>query len=182
MKDGQPYLTDFSLDPNPDKQAPAELGGGSWNQGIQRLNFPITHQDEPNDLLNGYSLNSNLWPSVIEMNRNQWNTLWREKYGAENPLDLLEKRGLLAVTPGTDYTAPTAPTDINNKRNQLNSIIAPAGWQMIYAKTDAEFESIWKTMKGQLDDFGYQDVIAWDLKTIEDRAASIERTLKAVGK
>jgi multiple sugar transport system substrate-binding protein/putative aldouronate transport system substrate-binding protein len=87
----------------------------------------------------------------------------------------------LAVTPGTDYTAPTAPSDIQNSRAQLRNIIAPAGWQMVYASTDAEFERIWQDMKVQLDDFGYQEVIAWDLKNIEDRVASIEQTLAALG-
>jgi multiple sugar transport system substrate-binding protein/putative aldouronate transport system substrate-binding protein len=68
MRDGQPYLTEFGLNTDPDKQAPESLGGGSWSQGIQRLNFPVTHQDDPNDLLNGYSINSNLWPSTIALN------------------------------------------------------------------------------------------------------------------
>jgi ABC-type glycerol-3-phosphate transport system substrate-binding protein len=48
MRNGQPYLTEFGLDSNPDKQAPASLGGGTWNEGIQRLNYPLTHQDDPN--------------------------------------------------------------------------------------------------------------------------------------
>jgi multiple sugar transport system substrate-binding protein/putative aldouronate transport system substrate-binding protein len=177
MKDGQPVLTPFGIDPNPDKEAPASLGGGIWNQGIQRLNYPMTHQDDPNELLNGHSVNSNLWPSTIELNKNEWNTKWRELYKADNPLDLLKKRNLLAVTPGTDYTAPTAPTDITNMRAQLRGITQPAGWQMIYAKDDAEFEKIWRDMKAQLDDFGYQEVIAWDLKNIQSRVDSIRRTL-----
>jgi hypothetical protein len=177
MRDGQPYLTDFGKNPDPDKEAPASLGGGIWDQGIQRLNYPMTHQDDPNELLNGYSVNSNLWPSTIELNRNEWNTRWRELYKVDNPLDLLKKMNLLVVTPGTDYTAPTAPTDITNMRAQLRGITQPAGWQMIYARNDAEFEKIWRDMKTQLDDFGYQEVIAWDLKNIQDRAASIQQTL-----
>jgi multiple sugar transport system substrate-binding protein/putative aldouronate transport system substrate-binding protein len=177
MRNGQPYLTPFGLDSNPDKEAPASLGGGSWTEGIQRINYPLTHQDDPNPLLNGHLVNSNLWPSTIELNKNVWNTRWRELYKADNPLELLKQRNLLVVTPGTDYTSPTSPTDITNMRAQLRSITQPAGWQMIYARDDAEFERIWRDMKAQLDDFGYQEVIAFDLKNIQDRAATIRQTL-----
>jgi hypothetical protein len=117
----------------------------------------------------------------MELNKNEWNTKWRELYQADNPLELLQKRGLLVVTPGTDYTAPATPSALNTISAQLTSITQPAGWQMIYAKTDAEFEQIWKEMKSKLDDFGYQDRIAFDVKNIGDWAQSIERTLKAVG-
>jgi multiple sugar transport system substrate-binding protein/putative aldouronate transport system substrate-binding protein len=182
MRNGQPYLTEFGRNTDPDKQAPASLGGGVWDQGIQRLNYPMTHQDDPNELLNGYSVNSNLWPSTIELNRNEWNTKWRELYKADNPLELLKQRDLLVVTPGTDYTAPTNPSDIQNALAQLRGITQPAGWQMIYAKDDAEFEKIWRDMKAQLNDFGYREVIAWDEKNLVDRIASIEKTLAQYGK
>jgi multiple sugar transport system substrate-binding protein/putative aldouronate transport system substrate-binding protein len=181
MRNGQPFLTDFGLDTNPDKFAPASLGGGSWREGAQDFNYPLTHQDDPNELLNGYSVNHNLWPSVAELNRNEWNTKWRELYKADNPLELLKNRNLLAVTPGTDYTAPSTPSDIQTAGNQLRSITQPATWQMIYAANDGEFERIWREMKAQLDDFGYQEVIAWDVKNLQERAASIERTLAEYG-
>jgi hypothetical protein len=52
---------------------------------------------------------------------------------------------------------------------------------MIYARDDAEFERIWRNMKAQLDDFGYQEVIAWDEKNMVDRIASIQQTLAQYG-
>ncbi|GHT59477.1 hypothetical protein FACS1894109_15470 [Spirochaetia bacterium] len=182
MRDGQPYLTEFGLDSDPDKQAPASLGGGTWSEGIQRLNYPMTHQDDPNELLNGYPINSNMWPSTMELNKNEWNTKWREFYKAETPLEYLVKNNLVVVTPGTDYVIPNSPSDIQTMRNQLKAIIDPAGWQMLYAKTDAEFESIWKAMKAQLDDFGYQEVIAFDDKVLDELSAAIQRTLREAGK
>jgi hypothetical protein len=181
MQNGQPFLTPFGLDTNPDKLAPEHLGGGTWNEGIQRLNYPLTHQDDPNELLGGYPINSNYWPSTIELNRNEWNTRWRDRYGADNPLEMLKQRNMLAVTPGTDWTAPTQPSEIVTMRNQLRSLVQPAGWQMIYASSDAEFDRIWREMKAQLNDFGYREVIAYDLKNIQDRAATIERVLKEFG-
>jgi multiple sugar transport system substrate-binding protein/putative aldouronate transport system substrate-binding protein len=180
MKDGKPELTEFGRDTNPEKQAPDSMGGGSWSEGIQRLNYPLTHQDDPNPLLNGYAINSNLWPSTIELNRNEWNTKWREFFKADDPLELLASRNLLAVTPGSDYSTPPRPSDIATKTNQLGQITKAAGWQMVYAASDAEFESIWKEMKAQLDDFGYQEVIAWEEQTVKDRAASIAQTLATV--
>jgi len=51
---------------------------------------------------------------------------------------------------------------------------------MIYAANDAEFERNWREMKAQLNDFGYQEVIAYDLKNLQDRAAAIDRVLRSV--
>jgi multiple sugar transport system substrate-binding protein/putative aldouronate transport system substrate-binding protein len=178
MRDGQPYLTEFGRDVDPDKRAPASLGGGVWSEGTQRFaDYGLIHDDDPNELLNGYSSSFNLWPSFIEMNRNEWNTKWRELYQADNPLEMLLNKNLLEVTPGTDYTAPTNPSNIQNALAQLRGITQPAGWQMIYASSDAEFEKIWRDMKAQLDDFGYQEVIAWEEKNLEGRIAAIQSTL-----
>jgi multiple sugar transport system substrate-binding protein/putative aldouronate transport system substrate-binding protein len=184
MRDGQPYLTEFGRDADPDKRAPASLGGGIWSEGTQRFaDYGMIHDDDPNELLNGYSSAYSLWPSFIEMNKNEWSTKWRELYQADNPLEMLKNRNLLEVTPGTDYTAPTNPSNIQNALTQLRSITQPAGWQMIYAASDAEFEKIWRDMKAQLDDFGYQEVIAWEEKNLADRVAAIQSTLtKYAGK
>jgi multiple sugar transport system substrate-binding protein/putative aldouronate transport system substrate-binding protein len=182
MRNGEPFLTEFGLDTNADKLAPAELGGGSFNNGIQRINYPLTHQDDPNPAINGYSTNSSLWPSTVKLNENEFNLKWQEFYQADNPLDLLKKRNLLAVTPGNDYTAPTEPSEIITMRNQLRAIFQPAGWQMIYAANDAAFEKIWRDMKAQLNDFGFKEVTEWDMQITRDKAEAIQRTLQSMGK
>ena len=176
MRDGEPYLTEFGLDSNLEKLAPEELGGGDWAKGASQINYPLTHQDDPNELLGGFSSNASLWPSTIALNENEFNTAYIETYGGY-PFDAYADKGMLVVTPGTDYTTPSEPSDITTIRAQITELFQPAGWQMIYAETDEQFESIWQDMKSKLDDFGYQELIEYDTKIVEEKAASIAKAM-----
>ncbi|MDR0656706.1 MAG: hypothetical protein LBG22_10365, partial [Treponema sp.] len=150
MKDGQPYRTDFARNTDQNKEAPASLGGGSWASGSSWINLGFLDLDNPNSLLNGLPGNVSLWPSVQAEMNNKWINVWRDKYKVNTPNELYRKYNQIIVTPGCDYSADEYPTEIINYTNQLKNIVVPAGWQMIYAKTDAEFDSIWKEMKSKL--------------------------------
>lgn len=108
MVDGRPVLTEFALDPDPNKEAPADLGGGNWTEGSCQINYPLVHQDDVNSVI-GEPTNSNLWTSTIENNANEYNQQWAELYGTNSPLDYLETNNMIEVAPGTDYTAPLSP-------------------------------------------------------------------------
>ena len=177
MKDGKPYLTTFALDPNPDKQAPASMGGGTWTDGSCKLNYPLTHQDDPNENLNGSSVNSSLWESVIASNSNEFNEKWTEMYGSNNPMKYFQANGYLISTPSTDYTSPSEPSEIQTIRSQIKEIVQPAGWQMIYATSDDEFQRIWDEALAKLPDFGIEQLLEWDQKVVDDKFASIEKVL-----
>lgn len=176
MKDGEPVLTEFGLDSNPDKLAPESLGGGDWSDGANPMNYPLTHQDDPNELLGGASTNSNLWPSTIALNNNKYNAKYVETYGGY-PFEVFKKLGQLVVTPGTDYSTPSEPTEITTIRAQIKEIVQPAGWQMIYAASEAEFEQIWQEMKSKLNDFGLEQLTAYDTQITQEKAAAIQKVL-----
>ncbi len=38
---------------------------------------------------------------------------------------------------------------------------------MVYADSDEQFEEIWTTMKAELPDFGYDEVIAYDMEVTQ---------------
>jgi multiple sugar transport system substrate-binding protein/putative aldouronate transport system substrate-binding protein len=101
-------------------------------------------------------------------------------YQADNPVEMLRNRNMMLVTPGTDWTAPTEPSNITVNRRQLRTLTQDAGWQMVYASSDAEFDRIWRDMKSKLNDFGYQEVIAYDMKNAQDRGASVQALLRTL--
>ena len=82
------------------------------------------------------------------------------------------------VVPGTDYSAPADPSDIQTMRAQLQEITKAGGWQMIYAASDEEFESIWTEMKAQLPDFGLDEVNAYDMEIVDAMIAARQEVLK----
>lgn len=176
MVDGRPVLTEFALDPDPNKEAPADLGGGNWTEGSCQINYPLVHQDDVNSVI-GEPTNSNLWTSTIENNANEYNQQWAELYGTNSPLDYLETNNMIEVAPGTDYTTPSEPSDITTMRAQLREIVTAAGWQMIYAADEAEFDALWTDMKAQLPDFGYNEVLAYDMEIVNDMIEARQRVL-----
>ncbi|MCL2092782.1 MAG: hypothetical protein FWH12_01185 [Treponema sp.] len=182
MVNGVPVQTEYGIDNSADKQAPANLGGGLWSEGIQRINFPLTHSQDPNPLLNGFPTSSSFWPGTVDLARQEWNTQWRAHYNAEHPLELLEAMGILQVRPGTDYTAPVEPSEISTARAQIRNLVVPAGWRMIYAATDAEFMNEWNQMRAQLNDFGYQEVLNYDRPRVVEMNRGVQDILRQFGR
>ena len=177
MVDGHPVLTEFGLDTSSDKVAPDELGGGKWDDGTCKINYPLVHSDDPNSLLGGEPTTTSLWKSTLENGRNDYTNKWEELYGVYSPLEYLESRNQLTVAPGIDYASPADPSDISTIRAQLSTLTKNAGWQMIYAESDEEFEKIWADMKAQLDDFGWQELCDYDMAIVNDMIAARKKVL-----
>ena len=175
MVGGKPVLTAFGLDSNMDKQAPADMGGGIWVDGACKLNYPLMHRDDPNELLNGSASNTNLWESIITMNANEYSKKWEETYGSDNPLKYFHDNGYLIVTPATDYMAPSEPADIQEIRAQIKEVIQPAGWHMIYAQTEDDFQRIWDEALAKLPDLGIDQLYEWDQQIVDGKLAAIDR-------
>ena len=179
MVDAKPVLTAFGLDNNPDKQTPSELGGGTWIDGTCKLNSPLTHQDDPNELLGGESANPALWASTIAANANEYSRKWAEAYGANNPIQYFMDNGYMIVTPSTDYAEPIEPSEIRALRAQIREIVQPAGWRMIYAATDELFQSIWDEALAELADSEIETLLEWDQKIVDAKFEAIDRVMGA---
>ena len=61
-------------------------------------------------------------------------------------------------------TLPSDSNDISVIRNQCNDTICDYSWRMIFAKDDAEFDSMWDEMSAQMDGFGFQDLYNFDVE------------------
>lgn len=48
----------------------------------------------------------------------------------------------------------------------LKDIIVAASWQMVFAKDEAQFESVWADMKAKCESLGINDVIQYKLDDI----------------
>ena len=48
---------------------------------------------------------------------------------------------------------------------------------MIYAADEAEFDALWTDMKAQLPDFGYDEVLAYDMEIVNDMIEARQRVL-----
>ena len=167
MVDGHPVLTEFGKDKSDSKMAPESMGGGNWREGVCQINFPMVHADDAISLLGGESATTAIWESTLAEGSNKYTDEWEQVYGSKYPINWYADNGKLTVAVGTDYTAPAESSDIQTNRAQLNELFKTASWQMVYAESDEEFEEIWTTMKAQLPDFGYDEVIAYDMEVAQ---------------
>lgn len=178
MKDGRPERTEFGKNLTPDTVIPDEFGGGTYQSGSQQLTASIGSKLDVNPET-GESYDPSLWTSKLEEEQTQQDTEWRERFGAEDPQTWLEENNKVEVIPGSGYMASEESTELTNKRNQCNTEVIQASWQMVFASDEAEFEQIWSNMKEELKGLGYDDVIAADTAIVEQIKTARQESVEA---
>lgn len=172
MKDGVAVLTEFgkSTESDPSVEVPAEWGGGSWEDGVSALNFKTLSlvDIDPN---NNEPYMKTMWSSVLAENTTALDEDWQAwAGGAKTTLEFLESKNALSVAPGSSYTAPEETSDITTLRNQCKAVIVDNSWKMVFAKDQAEFDSLLKEMQDTVRGLGYEDVLAVDMQNAKDEA------------
>jgi putative aldouronate transport system substrate-binding protein len=183
MKDGRPVLTDFgnkAFHGDPDLVMPAEWGSGTYKDGISQLNFQAVSTLDINPA-NNEAYNWTMWPSTLEANSTPLDNSWKDFMKATTTLDYLTQHNMFAVAPGNSYVAPAAPADIDAARNQCKQIIIQDSWKMVFAKNEAEFNSLLKHMQDTVKGLDYDKVLAFD-QTISDAIAKARDEAAAAAK
>lgn len=172
-EDGKPELTDFGKKALPmnDVAVDEEYGGGNWKDGVSALNFKTVNlQDiDPNT---GEAYDYLTWETTLEDNKTALDEDWSTCMGADTTMEYLEKNDKILVAPGSSYSVPEADSNITTVRGQCKSAIVDGSWKMIFAKDDAEFDSLKKDMQKTAKGLGYDDVLEVDMKNAADQTAA----------
>jgi multiple sugar transport system substrate-binding protein/putative aldouronate transport system substrate-binding protein len=163
--DGEPVLTDFGkkaiLQGGAD--VPAEWGGGTYKDGSSALNVPVVLPADVNPET-GFPYSYKYWPSYQEAVANPLTEDWSAKMdGATTTMQYLEEHDQLMVAPGSSYAAPADTSEVEAIRNQVKASIVEYSWKMVFAKNEAEFESLLKEMQATADGLGYATVLEFDM-------------------
>ena len=140
---------------------PEEFGGGKYQDGISAINTCImgSFTVDPDT---GEFYNPSYWAAEVEKNKNTLTNEWSAKFGAKDPTEYFLKHNMMTVTPQINADLGTDTSDISTIRSQCAQILKDASWKMVYAKDQAEFDSLWTEMKTQLDGLGWADLVAFD--------------------
>lgn len=147
---------------------PEEWGGAGYQDGNNAINQWIVSANSVNPLTNEtYAVN--YWSTYKEATMTDMKKAWQKKFGAEEPADYMKKNNKLVISPNVSVALPSDSADISVIRNQCNETVCDYSWRMIYAKDDAEFDSMWDEMTTQLTGFGFDDLMKFDTEkhTIE---------------
>ncbi|GAA1822238.1 ABC transporter substrate-binding protein [Agromyces salentinus] len=171
MDGDEPVLTDFGKEVflNGDAEVPAEWGGGSYIDGTSALNIsavlPIDVDPE-----RGFPYSYKLWPSYQALIETPLSTDWSTNMDdASTTIDYLTKNEQIMVAPGASYTAPADSSEIETLRNQVKATVVQYSWQMIFAESEAEFDSLKAKLQETADGLGYEQVLEFDMANAEDQ-------------
>jgi multiple sugar transport system substrate-binding protein/putative aldouronate transport system substrate-binding protein len=163
--DGEPVLTDFGRQAHLGGGAdvPAEWGGGTYVDGGSAFNASnLAYNDvNPNT---GLPYNYKAWPSYQETAANPLTEDWNEHVGgAATSMEYAMENDMVLVAPGSGYTKPADTTEIEAIRNQVKATIVEHSWKMVFAKNEAEFDSLLTKLQDTADGLGLQKVLEVDM-------------------
>jgi multiple sugar transport system substrate-binding protein/putative aldouronate transport system substrate-binding protein len=115
----------------------------------------------------GYGYVGNLWPAEVEKAKTATTKEWSERFDAENPVDYLIKNNKTTVVPFVNVNLAPDTTDIALIRSNCATLVKDASWKMVFAKDQAEFDSIWNTLKEDLDGFDWNKLVEFDKEKLQ---------------
>lgn len=107
-------------------------------------------------------------------NDNETFKKWQETTGHTDWIEWLESEGALVTSGDLDNigTFASTPDDVMQLTiDTIKDTVVTASWQMVYAESDSEFDSIWEKMVSDAEGLGAEDVIEWRLADIENAKA-----------
>ena len=145
---------------------PEEFGGGLYADGIIQVNQWAVAGIATNPK-NNTSYVASLWPAEVEKAKTKTTKEWSERFGAENSVDYLLKTNTISVVPFVNVNLVPDPTDIALIRSNCGQLVKDASWKMIFAKDQAEFDSIWNDLKEELDGFDWSALVEFDTEKLQ---------------
>jgi putative aldouronate transport system substrate-binding protein len=162
---GEPELTDFGNQVFLEGGAtvPEEWGGGDYADGVSALNLSAVLPIEV-DTETGLPYSYTFWPTYQASIANPLTEDWSGKMGgATSTMEYLQTNDQVLVAPGASYTAPADSSEIETLRNQVKEIIKQLSWQMVFADSEAQFESLRDELIETANGLGYEQVLEFDM-------------------
>lgn len=151
-KEGYEYMN------NPDKELP---GGKSFGKGYLitavGLNGTTIHPEYGVPIGNAYWEKPDYAPADTKLK-----DMWQEDYKAEDSVDYLTKRGdKNGLVPFPFIAQPIYTDEIEQISSRVGDVIKTISWKMVYAKNDAEYESLKKEMIEKSEGMGINKFVDW---------------------
>ncbi len=153
LEDGYQYLLNSTLElPGGNNMAKGTVGTIFNAPG---LHSTFTLKDYNNNQL-GYSL----WdkPDYAPADTKLVD-MWQEDYGAEDQIDYLTQRDAIVVAPFVNY--PVFTDEMEQISARVGDVVKTLSWQMVFAKDDAEYESLKAEMLEKAEGMGINDFVEW---------------------
>lgn len=155
----EPQVIDWNYsDKKTELLMPEDIGGGAFQDGVYAFN--TLGPQAATVMPDGFTLSYRYWPCTLNRNPSlmkqevadklQEGDLVLEEYLKKSDRIAESTQAVNMITPASD--------DLEIIITQIGEIVKKYSWQMVYAKDEAEFESLWKTMTTQAQQLGLDQV------------------------
>jgi putative aldouronate transport system substrate-binding protein len=117
------------------------------------------------DTETGFPYSYTFWPTYQEAIANPLTEDWSAKMGgATSTMEYLQTNDQVLVAPGASYAPPADSSEIETLRNQVKEIVKQFSWQMVFADSEAKFESLRDELIETANGLGYEKVLEFDME------------------
>jgi multiple sugar transport system substrate-binding protein/putative aldouronate transport system substrate-binding protein len=141
---------------------PEEYGGAGYSDGNNAINQWIVSAISTNPNT-GEPYGNTHWSSWKKATATKTKNEWSARFGVAEPVDWMKTNNALLVRPSVSVSLPSDDADITVIRNQVGQEVKDASWRMIFAKSDAEFDSMWDEMVENLNSLGFDQLYKFDV-------------------
>ncbi len=148
-------------------------GGGKMSDGTAVVNSiglsGMFLSPEVNATINGA-----FWPSSKGHNPTKLLQDWQTATGYKSTSAMLWDKKMYTITPLAMRLVPSVTDDIQTLCTQIGDVVKTNSWKMVFAKDQAEFDSLLAEMTESAKGLGLDQVIEWDKQawqTAQDTAA-----------
>jgi putative aldouronate transport system substrate-binding protein len=136
-------------------------GGGKLSEGTSVVNsFGLSGMFVSPEL--NAPLNGSFWPSSKGHNPTKLLTDWQTTTGYKSTSAMLWDKKMYTITPLAMRLVPSITDDMQTLSKQIGDVVKTESWKMVFAKDQAEFDSLLAGMVESAKGLGIDQVIAWD--------------------
>jgi hypothetical protein len=142
---------------NSEPLMPSEIGGGAFRDGTWAINY--TGLQAPVVMPNGFTVGFRYWPSYLFRNQTVLQRDWNNVFGANSLQEYVDAKGLKANSTQAVSMVPPVTGDLEMVVTQIGEVVKKYSWQMVYAASQAQFNSLWNQMKVEAGGLGLDKVV-----------------------
>lgn len=161
-EEGKTYFTEFGKTCFEDRTTmmPDEWGSATFNDGAFQVNN-ITWSPADVNPESGEKYDQKYWASqAVPEGRCEAERQWREWSGCETVDEYMNTCNYSVDVP-TSFSEGKRTPELDATWEQVATCLKENSWKAIYAKTEAEFNTIVEEMREKAIAYGYNDCIAW---------------------
>lgn len=167
------YFTELGRKCHADINTSMEEAGyqGTFHDGQLQINNITWALDAINPDSNGERYNCDFWASNLEADVTEIGQDWKDFTGC-NTTDEYMESGNYTIAPASAFTNSPKDAEFKTKWSQTTDCITTYSWNAIYAKDDAEFDSIVAEMIKKANEYYYDECLEWSLNEAALRKAA----------